>query len=235
LSFEYEMDGISDDVFKEGIRLVIDGYDEESIQQIFTHKIERENDCYKKKLLEIALEGILCILHGDNTEEIAIKLAAKVNIKNNPLDAACAKYLTGDFNAFDDIDLKVSIQSETEREEIHFIKRVHKINEIYCRDSILGIEQSLNNDGIVARDVFEYGLSLIVIGIDYKDIDNILTMLIAHESDPVRKNLSLAKKEAVKMIYEGQCSWLIRKTLLSYFDDDVAQEYKFESDEEENY
>ncbi len=44
-------------------------------------------------------------------------------------------------------------------------------------------------------------------------------MLISHEADPVRKNLALAKKEAVKMIYGGESPWKLKSTLLAYFDD----------------
>ena len=50
---------------------------------------------------------------------------------------------------------------------------------------------------IAARDVFEYGISLIVNSIRYSgDIEDILDELIGHAADPVQRNFALAKKGA---------------------------------------
>jgi hypothetical protein len=50
-------------------------------------------------------------------------------------------------------------------------------------------------------------------------------MFIAREADPVHKNLAMAKKEAVRMIYEGEIRGIFISTLLAYFDDDVAKDF----------
>jgi len=215
-------DTISEGFFKTGMRLVVDGSDGAIIRELLTLKIERENDHYIKKLKEIAMEGILCIQSGDGVPQIGIRLASMVDIKNNLLETACAKYLSGDFEAFDNIDFKSALQPEGEREEIRFIKRALRINEISRKEGWLELDKHLDKDGIAARDIFEYGLPMVIDNWDYADIDKNLTLLIARETDPVRKNLALAKKHAVKMIYEGDSPWLIKSTLLAYFDDDVA-------------
>jgi hypothetical protein len=175
--------------------------------------------------MEIALEGILCIERGYSTAKTALILAIMVDIKNNPLDVVCAKYLTGDYDAFDNIDFKSAMQPEEEREELLFIKRAFEISKIKSKEGIIGIEQLLDKDGITARDVFEYGISMLITGLDYKDIDKYLTMLIAYETDPARKNLALAKKEAVRMLSENCNPYVIKQTLLAFFDDDIAEEY----------
>jgi len=63
------------------------------------------------------------------------------------------------------------------------------------------------------------------------DVDKILAMLIAHENDPVRKNLALAKSHAVSMINAGYNPRILKLTLLSYFDDDVVKSFLSELDE----
>jgi len=226
LSLEDEMDSITDGFFLEGIRLVLDAVDEAVIRELLAFKVEREQDNYIKKLKKAAMEGILCILNGDSFSQIGLKLAAMVNIKNNPLDGACAKYLAGDNGAFYNIDFKSALRPQEEREEIRFIKRAFMISETERREGIVGIEQNLDNDGIAARDVFEYGLSLALVCPDYKEIDTNLTMLIAHETDPALKNFSLAKKEAVRMIYDGYNPRILMLKLAAYFDNDVAEALK---------
>jgi len=69
---------------------------------------------------------------------------------------------------------------------------------------------------------------MVVIGMNYEEINKNLTMLIAHEADPVRKNLSFAKKHAVRMTYNGYNPWILISTLFAYFDDDIASSCKSE-------
>jgi flagellar motor component MotA len=175
--------------------------------------------------MEIAMEGILCIQSGDNIPHIVIKLAALADIKNNPLDAACVKYLAGDYEALDHIDLKTAIRQEEEREEVRFIRRVLKLTDVTRREGKLGLEKRLDFEAITARHILEYGLSLIIEDWDYERIDEILTMLINHEINPVRKNIALAKKDAVRMIYEGYNPRMTLVILLAYFDENINEEF----------
>jgi flagellar motor component MotA len=219
LSFHDELDNFSDGFFKEGIELVVHRTDWKTIQQSLAPKIESEHDHYKKKLMEIALEGILCIGRHDTASDTCIRLAAMVDIKNNPLDTACAKYLGGDNEAFDNIDFKSAMQPEEDREEIKFIERAFSLMGILRREGILGLEKRLFTDGIKERDVFEYGLSLLVYGWSFYDNEKILAMLIAHETDPARKNLALAKRAAVRMFYRNYDPGMVKSKLLAFFED----------------
>jgi len=225
LALEDEAEDLSDGIFKEGIRLVIDGTDVEIIRELFTLKIEREHDYYRKKLLEIALEGIAGIKNGERIMCIALRLASMVTIKDNPLYAAYAKYIGGDCEAFDNIDFIAAKQTEEEREEITFIKRAMEIGEIWRREGLLGVENRLDNGRVMAKDVFEYGLSLAIDGWENEEIEKHLAMLIDREIDPVRKNLSLAKKHAVKMLCDGYFSRVVFLILAAYFDDDVVRDF----------
>jgi Leucine-rich repeat (LRR) protein len=225
LSLEEELEYIPDAFFKEGLRLLVNGTDDNIIRQILTLRIDRESDHYRKKLMETVMEGILCIQHNYSVPRIGIRLASMVEIKNNPLNAAFTQYLAGDCEAFEKFYFRAVLQPEEECEEMLFIKRAIESHKIYCKEGLLALEKHLDNDCIVAKDVFEYGLFLLVECWNYKDIDNVLTMFIACETNPVRKNLAMAKKEAVRMIYEGDISGSFIPTLLAYFDDDVAKDF----------
>jgi len=126
---------------------------------------------------------------------------------------------------FEKIDFMAAIQDEGEREELRFIKRAFDISELSRREGFLEIEKHLDKDGIAAMDVFEYGLPMVVDNWDYKDIYKELTMLVERETDPVRKNLSLAKRDAVNMIGAGYNTRLLLITLAAYFDDDFTREW----------
>ena len=224
LALEEELEDLPADIFKMGSRLLIDGTDGEIIREFFTLRIEREHDYYIKKLMEIAMEGILHIQSGHALPKFGIRLAAMVDIKNNPLETACVNYLSGDSKAFEKIDFSTAIAKEGEREEITFIKRAFQISEMARSEGWLEIEKHLDNEGIAAKDIFEYGLSIMIENWDFEDVDKDLTLLIAREPDPVRKNLAMAKKDALRMIHEGYNSRILKLMLAAYFNDEVMKD-----------
>jgi hypothetical protein len=70
-------------------------------------------------------------------------------------------------------------------------------------------------DGVERKAELEDILPLIdEKGIQNNDFDEALQL---------RKNLALAKKNAIKMIYEGYNPRIILSILLAYFDDDVTE------------
>jgi len=50
--------------------------------------------------------------------------------------------------------------------------------------------------------------------------------LIAHETDPVQKNIAQAKKTAVMSIGDGDNTRLLLMRLCAYFDDDIVGEIR---------
>jgi flagellar motor component MotA len=216
LALEDDLEELSEDLFLRGIRLVMDGTDSDVIREVLTIECEREHDYYRKKLMEIAIEGILSIQAGDSTVILASLLAAHVDIKNNPLESACAKYLAGDINALDNIDFEAAIQPETEREEIVFIKRAIKLSEISRREGPLALDKELDQDGIAALDVFEYGLPLIIDSYPAEHVNDILSVLIERKTDPVQKNFALAKKAALLSINDGENTRILAMKLFAY-------------------
>jgi len=225
LALEEELEDLPADIFKTGMRLVVDGTDTEVIREFFTLKIEREHDYYIKKLMEIAMEGALHIQSGHALPQFGIRLAAMVDIKNNSLETACVNYLSGDSKAFEKIDFSGAITKEGEREEITFIRRAFQISEMARSEGWLEIEKHLDNEGIRAMDIFEYGLSIMIENWDFEDVDKDLTLLIAREPDPVRKNLAIAKKDALRMIHEGYNPRILKLMLSAYFDEEITKDF----------
>jgi flagellar motor component MotA len=228
LALEDELETLPEDIFKQGLRLVVDGTDAVIIRDVMTLKTEREHDYYRKKLMEIAMDSVLRIQDGDSPMKIIFSLAAMVDIKNNPLDAACTKYLAGDYDALDNIDFKAALQREeespeTEREEIRFIKRAMFLSEESRREGLLALDKHLDFDGITEKDVFEYGLPLAIDDWPIEEINKILSLLISHETNPARKNFALAKKDAIGMINAGYNPQVLLMTLCAYFDDSITK------------
>jgi len=226
LALEDELDYFADDLFKQGMRLVLDGTDHDIIRQILTIKLEREHNFYRRKLMEVATEGILSIQASDDDLIMVLQLSSLVDIKNNPLDTACVKYFAGDADAISNIDFEAAMLPEDEREEVRLIKRAVELSVLSRREGLTGLEKRLDYEGIARRDVFEYGLPLVVDGWEKDIIKKILDNLIEFEKDPVQRNIAQAKKEAILSISDGINTRVLFIKLCAYFDKDIAEEAK---------
>jgi len=240
LALEDELYYIEEGFFKDGMRLMNDGHEEFTIREILGILIKHENDFYRKKLMEIAMEGIICILKGEAEERLLFKLNLMIDIKDNPIDKAYEEFLKGNKDAFFDFNFSPFIIPEGEREEILFIKKALEISEISRKEGLLAIESCINKDAAAKRDVFEYGIHLLAEG--YRDNDNIslgrifiedvLNKLIECEKDPVKRNIAVAKKEAVLSISAGCNSLILLKKLTAYFDKSIEDAFRKELSED---
>jgi flagellar motor component MotA len=221
LALEEGIDSFKDGYFKEGIRLVVDGVDAQTIRFILSNRAEREHDEYRKKLMEIQLEGILGIQAGCRPPNLMMLLNSMVCIPDDPLTKLCAQYIDGYNLAFEDVDFPMETEKETEREEIRFIKRAVELAEKARREGILSLDKMLDKDAIAHRDILEYGLCFVIDGESKEFIEKILGNLIEHENDPWKKNLLKAKKVAVLAIQSGDNPRILVMELLSCFGSDV--------------
>jgi flagellar motor component MotA len=139
-----------------------------------------------------------------------------VEIKNNPLETACVKYLAGDMDAFNNIDFTSAILPETQSEEIIFFRRAMELSEIARREGLLALDKHLDHSGIAALDVFEYGLPFIIDGYPIALINDILSILVERKTDPVQKNLALAKKAAILSISAGENPRILAMKIVAY-------------------
>jgi len=230
LALDDEIEDLEGDLFKDGLRLVVDGTDAEVIRHILHTKAEHEHDVYRKKFMLIAAEAVLGIQEGCAAALLIFRLNFMVDLKDNPVDAAWEKYRYGDEDAFAALDFSAMIQVEGEREEIRFFRRAMEMSETSRREGLLALENHLCEDA--EHDVFERGLFLIV----DSDLDSgfsqypeyeicaVLDKMIARETDPVQKNISAAKKEAILSILAGDNPRIMIAKVLAYFHPSVADE-----------
>jgi Leucine-rich repeat (LRR) protein len=223
LAIEDDVDSLAESFFKYGMRLVVDGTDSTILRDILTLKIDREHNFYRRILMIIAMEGVLGIQSGESMTYLILILASYMDIKNNPIDAACTEYLSGNCEALPDIDFESAIQPEEECEEVRFIKRAKFISKTIRKEGLFAIEKHLDHDGIAKRDIFEYGLPLVIDRWDEEIIDTILGRLVEQEKDPVRKNFALAKKEAVMSLHYDENTYIMSKKLCAYFDESIEE------------
>jgi flagellar motor component MotA len=86
------------------------------------------------------------------------------------------------------------------------------------REGLLALEEDFDQEKIDARDIFAYGLSFVVDGIDSVLIDKILSNIIAQEKDEYSRILKTIQKEAVLAIQEGLSPRILFHLLTSYTD-----------------
>jgi len=98
------------------------------------------------------------------------------------------------------------------------VERALHISEIARREGLLAVEDSLDNDKVENRDIFEYGLRFVVDGTDDEVIDKILSNIIKQEKDELQLKLKTIQKEAVLAIHEGVNTRILFSLLNSYTD-----------------
>ncbi|GHU66165.1 hypothetical protein FACS189447_06450 [Spirochaetia bacterium] len=222
LALEEEIDDIEDEFFKAGLRLVVDGTDAEIIRSILTNYIKQEHNHYRKILRRLEMEGILSIQAGDIPGKIFVTLDSMVQLSGHEYKDIFNKYLDGE-DIFTDFSLPIPKRPAPQnREEVQFILHAIEYSEKTWRKGLLIMEKLLDREMIAARDIFEYGMIFVIDGENASFIDKILTNLIERETDPVKRNLCQAKKEAVLSIHAGDSPRILAMKLLSFFEDDIA-------------
>ena len=224
LALEDDIEPLAESFFRIGIQAICDGVDANIVRLILSTGIEREHDFYRKKLMETAMEGILNIQAGDTIVYTAFILASTVHIKDNPLEAACEKYLSGDIEAFENIDFEAAMLPEEEREEIRLIKHAMKLTEIGHKEGFIALEKHLDQEAVAARDILDYGLSLAIDGWDSGVIKKILDNLVERETDPVRKKIAKAKNAAVTAICDNGQPRILFEYFCAHFDKSITQD-----------
>jgi flagellar motor component MotA len=86
------------------------------------------------------------------------------------------------------------------------------------REGLLALEDELDQEKIYGRDIFEYGLRLVVDGLEREMIDTILSNIINQEKDEQSRILKNIQKEAVLHIQHGTSPRLLYSLLNSFTD-----------------
>ena len=83
------------------------------------------------------------------------------------------------------------------------LKRALFCSEITRREGLLALEFEIDGEKVGNRDIFEYGLEMVIDGTDTSLIDKLLSNIINQEKDEMRFLLKTIQKEAVSRISEG--------------------------------
>ncbi|MDR0502926.1 MAG: hypothetical protein LBH16_06340 [Treponema sp.] len=109
-----------------------------------------------------------------------------------------------------------------------FSKRAFACAEKARREGLLSLEDEIEPEKIAARDIFEYGISLVIDGTDSQIVDKILSNIVAQDTDEFSRLFKTIQKEATLLLYSGIHPRLLCAVLNSYTDlplsDDVVTE-----------
>ncbi|GHT69808.1 hypothetical protein FACS1894110_20010 [Spirochaetia bacterium] len=218
----------NNDLFKAGLRMVLDGTDYEAVQYLLSNLVEREHDPYRRILKQVQAEAIYSIQAGDSTSHLLLRLNSMVDIPDNKVNAICAGYYSGGSFDIDEALDKIGREPPPEREEIRFMRRALAFAEKARREGLLALEGELDSALFAARDVFEYGIAFVIDGEEAAFIKTILDALIAHEHDPWKRKLLTVKRDAALSIQAGDNPRILAAKMLSHFDKSIEDMAKAE-------
>jgi flagellar motor component MotA len=101
------------------------------------------------------------------------------------------------------------------------VERVLLLTEKAVCDGLLSIEEMIDEEKFIKRDIFEYGLTLVLDGCGCEFIDKLLTNIVELETDENKKLFKKIQKEAVLEIQMGTNPKTILLILSSYVNIDV--------------
>ena len=104
-----------------------------------------------------------------------------------------------------------------------------------CREGLLSLEELIDEEKYIQRDIFEYGVRLVIDGNDYDLINAILTNIVELELDKDKKKLKAIQKEAVLAICAGTRPSMLLLMLNSFVNicvEDTMKRYKALCEEE---
>jgi flagellar motor component MotA len=124
-------------------------------------------------------------------------------------------------------------RDEFVKKYVEIAKRALEYSEKSRKEGLLSLEDDLDQAKINVRDIFEYGMSFVIDGMDCGVIEEILTNIIKREKDEDMTILKNIQKEAVIMIQAGTNPRLLCAVLNSYTDiplqeDEIQKQWKIE-------
>jgi flagellar motor component MotA len=100
------------------------------------------------------------------------------------------------------------------------VERAVVLAEKSRREGLLVLEALIDEQNYKRRGILDYGLRLVIDGLDSRFIDKILSNIIELETDADKKRLKKIEKEAVLAIQDGMPPRLLLLLLNSYGDID---------------
>jgi flagellar motor component MotA len=104
------------------------------------------------------------------------------------------------------------------------MKRTLHYSEIARREGLLALEDFIDSDKVRNRDIFYYGMRLVIDGTEAELVNKILSNIIKQEKDEQTVLLKTMQKEAVLGIQDGMNTRVLYYLLNSYTDMPVSDE-----------
>ena len=227
LSLEDELEDIDYEILKEGLRLALDGTDNEIINCVLSNKIGREQDKNRIKIKKIMKEAVLAIQAGENNGLIIHKLISYIS--NSELNEISKILLCIDiFKEYDfkDINPPESKGKKAAENTANIICRAYEFFEKSKKEKISALLETVDKQKISGRDILEYGMKFAAEGKDEDDINFILSNLVEQERNEEIKRLKTVQKEAVLGICRNEPFATVFHVMLSYIDDKELEEVR---------
>jgi chemotaxis protein MotA len=106
------------------------------------------------------------------------------------------------------------------------VERALFMNDKARREGLLALEEEIDGEKYSQRELFEYGIRLVVDGTDASFIDRILSNIIDLEQDNETKTLKIIQKEAVLSIQAGDNPRIMALLLNSHVNIDIEEAMK---------
>jgi flagellar motor component MotA len=101
------------------------------------------------------------------------------------------------------------------------VERAFSLSMKARQEGILALEEGLDESKYIQREIFEYGVRLVVDGTSGEIINKILTNIIDQEPDKDRRLLKNIQKEAILSIQEGDNPMIMVILLSSYVNNEL--------------
>jgi len=185
-------DAIKDmELFKRGLRLIVDGIDADNIDKIISNKIKQEKDEYVRLIINMQKDALLLIQKGVNPGLVYALLNSYAGIKNR---------------------IKRMSRDEFIKQYTEIMNRILKFSEKSRKEGFLSLKEDIDLEKAHAGDIFEYGMNHVIEKLsdipvneniqdsEFKYIDEKLSVMAEQESDEYTRMLNNVKKEAVLAI-----------------------------------
>ena len=98
------------------------------------------------------------------------------------------------------------------------VERALLFSERGRREGLLALEELIDEEKYLQRDIFEFGMRLVVDGTDASIIRDLLEIIICRETDKDEKTLKEMQEESVLSIQAGENTRILHLKLSCYVD-----------------
>ena len=223
------------DIFEYGMQFAAFGADSKRVGSVLSNLIARERDEDARRLKEAQRDAVLCIQEGRGSSVFLHRLISHMD--NSELNIAMR--LLSDTEIFKNFHSEGRIELAGEKASgavmdggefaerlAHIVRRACEFSRTARSEGLLALEDLVDEPKVRRRDIFEYGMHLVLEGTDSEIIDSILSNLLAQERGEGSRRLGAIQKEAVLGVRTGDHFWLFLPTLISHIDNSELEALK---------